>query len=50
MAITTRTEFKEYCLRRLGEGVLQINVSDEQIEDRIDDAIQLFQEVHIDGY
>ena len=50
MAITTREQFKQYCLRRISDGVLQINVSDAQVEDRIDDAIQLFQEVHIDGY
>jgi hypothetical protein len=40
--ISTRTQFIDYCLRRLGHPVIEINVDDEQIEDRIDDAIQLF--------
>ena len=46
---TTRAELKEYCLRRLGKPVLEINVDDDQIDDLIDDAIQLFQERHFDG-
>lgn len=50
MAIATRDQFKEYCLRRLGKDVLEINVSDAQVEDRIDDAIQMWQEMHLDGY
>jgi hypothetical protein len=40
--ITTRAEFKNYCLRRLGWPVIQINVDDDQVEDRIDDALQFF--------
>ena len=35
----SRSEFKQYCLRQLGAPVLEINVADEQCEDRIDDAI-----------
>lgn len=50
MAIADRTAFKEYCLRRLGDGVIEINVSDAQVEDRIDDAIQMWQEMHNDGF
>jgi hypothetical protein len=46
---TNRQEFIEYCLRRLGAPVLEINVAQEQVEDRIDDAIQHFQERHFDG-
>ena len=46
---TTRTEFKEYCLRKLGKPVIEINVDDDQVEDRIDDALQYFQEYHFDG-
>jgi hypothetical protein len=46
---TTREEFKEYCLRKLGKGVLQINVSDEQVEDRIDEALLYFHDYHFDG-
>ena len=38
--ITTRTQFKEYCLRRLGFPVIEINVDEDQIQDRIDDALQ----------
>ena len=45
----SRSEFKEYCLRQLGAPVLEINVADEQCEDRIDDAIQYFHERHFDG-
>ena len=48
-SITNRIEFKDYCLRRLGAPVLEINVSHEQIEDAIDDGIQLYQERHFDG-
>ena len=47
--ITTREDFKHYCLRRLGWPTIQINVDDEQIEDRIDDAIQYWQDYHFDG-
>ena len=39
MAITNRTQFKDYCLRRLGFPVIELNLDDDQIEDRIDDAI-----------
>lgn len=45
----TRTALKEYCLRKLGKPVLDINVADEQIEDCIDDALQVFQEFHSDA-
>ena len=50
MAIpTSRTTFKEYCLRNLGKGVIDINVSDDQAEDRIDEALQYFAQYHYDG-
>jgi hypothetical protein len=45
----TRTEFKQYCLRRLGWPVIDINVDDDQVDDRIDDALQFFQDYHFDG-
>ena len=48
-AITSRQEFKDYCLRRLGFPVIDINVDDDQVEDRIDDAIQFFIDRHTDG-
>jgi hypothetical protein len=44
-----RETFKEYCLRKLGAPVIEINVSDEQIEDRIDEAISFFRDYHYDG-
>ena len=50
MAIpTTRQQFKDYCLRRLGAPVIQINVDDDQVDDRIDDALQFFYDYHFDG-
>ena len=47
--ITTRAQFKDYCLRRLGHPVIQINVDDDQVEDRIDDALAFFNDYHYDG-
>lgn len=49
MKIKTRKDLIEYCLRNLGKPVIEINVSCEQIEDRIDDAIQRFEEEYHDG-
>jgi hypothetical protein len=46
---TSRDEFKEYTLRALGKPVLQINVDDSQVEDRIDEAIYLYQQFHMDA-
>lgn len=46
---TTRTEFKEYCLRALGKPVIDINVADEQAEDRIDQALRFYWDYHFDG-
>lgn len=46
---TTRLEFKQYCLRKLGWPALKINVTDEQVEDRIDEAISYWQDYHYDG-
>ena len=46
---STRTELKDYCLRRLGHPVLEVNVDDDQVEDLIDDAMQYFHERHYDG-
>lgn len=47
--ITTRQELKDYCLRRLGYPVIEINIDDSQLEDRLDDALLLFSEMHYDG-
>jgi len=46
---TSRTELKDYCLRKLGFPVIDINVDDDQLEDRIDDALQHFSNYHFDG-
>lgn len=46
---TTRNEFKEYCLRKLGKGQISIELTDDQAEDRIDDALQIWNEQHMDG-
>lgn len=46
---STRQELIDYCLRKLGAPVLEINVDDDQIDDLVDDAIQYFQERHFDG-
>ena len=46
---TTRQEFKDYCLRQLGFPVIDINVDDDQVDDRIDEALQYFRDYHFDG-
>lgn len=45
----SKASFKEYIKRRLGAPVLEINVDDDQFDDRIDEAMQYFQEYHYDG-
>jgi hypothetical protein len=45
----SRQQLIDYCKRKLGYPVLEINVADEQIDDLVDDAIQYFQERHFDG-
>lgn len=45
----TRQQLKDYALRRLGDPVIEINVDDSQVEDRLDDALQFFAEYHFDG-
>jgi hypothetical protein len=47
--VSTRDLFKSYCLRRLGFPVIEINVDDDQVEDRIDDALQYWQDYHFDA-
>ena len=46
---TTRAQFKEYCLRKLGKPVLEINVDDDQVEDRIDESLKYYWDYHFDG-
>jgi hypothetical protein len=47
--ISSRQELKEYCLRKLGAPVINIEIDDTQMDDRLDDAIQTFHEQHYDG-
>lgn len=49
MAISTRQGLIDYSLRRLGFPVIEINVDEDQISDRVDDALQMWQEYHFDG-
>ena len=50
MAIpSTKATLKTYCLRALGYGVIDINVSDDQVDDRLDEALQYFAQYHYDG-
>jgi hypothetical protein len=46
---TSRSEFKAYCLRKLGAPVIEINVEDDQVEDRIDEALKYYWDYHFDG-
>jgi hypothetical protein len=46
---SSRAQLKEYCLRKLGKPVIEINVDDDQIEDLIDDTLQLYRERSYDG-
>ena len=47
--VTNRQSLIEYCLRRLGFPVIEINVDEDQINDRIDDAFQYWQDYHFDA-
>ena len=46
---TSRATLIEYCKRRLGDPVIEINVDDDQVEDRVDEALQYYQEYHSDA-
>jgi len=45
----TRENLKQYALRALGKPVIEINADDDQLEDRIDEALQFYQQYHYDG-
>lgn len=47
--IQTREDFIDYCLRRLGHPVVEVNVEDQQLEDRVNDALQRFLEYSGEG-
>src|SRR6188508_1419703 len=50
MAIpTNKAEFKEFCLRALGKPVIEINCSQEQIDDRVDVALRKFTDFHFEA-
>lgn len=49
MAVATREQLKQYALRALGSPVLEINVDDTQLEDRIDEALDYFRLYHYEG-
>ena len=49
MAVNSREELIEYCLRKLGSPVIEINVDPDQIEDRIDEALEYYQVYHSDA-
>jgi hypothetical protein len=46
---TSRALFKEWCLKKLGKPVITINVSDDQVDDRIDEALKYYYDYHFDG-
>jgi hypothetical protein len=46
---TSRDTLIEYCLRRLGAPVLEINVDPDQIDDKVDDALQTYRRFHSEG-
>ena len=49
MATTSREDLKNYCLRALGEPVVEINVDEDQLEDRLDEAIEYWHMYHPEG-
>lgn len=46
---TSKTQFKEWCLRKLGKPVIEINVDQDQVDDRIEEALQFYYDYHFDG-
>ena len=46
---SSRQQLIDYCFRKLGAPVLEINVDDDQVDDLVDDAVQFFNERHFDG-
>lgn len=49
MATTSREQLKQYCLRALGHPVVEINADDDQLEDRMDEALEYWRQYHSDG-
>ena len=48
-SVTSRQGLVDYCLRRLGQPVIEINIDEDQLEERVDDALEFFKEYHFDG-
>ena len=46
---SSRQDLIDYCFRKLGAPVIEINVDDDQVQDRVDEAIQFYQEYHPDA-
>ena len=49
MAVSSREGLKQYCLRALGAPVVEINVDEDQLEDRIDEALEYWNLYHYEG-
>jgi hypothetical protein len=49
MPTTTRQQLIDYCLRQLGEPVVEVNVDPQQVEDRVDEAMEYFRLYHYEG-
>jgi hypothetical protein len=49
MAVASRDQLKQYCLRALGHPVVEINADDDQLEDRLDEALEYWRQYHPDG-
>ena len=45
----SRSTLIDYCMRSLGAPVVEINVDEDQVEDRIDEALQFYQHYHADA-
>ena len=45
----SRQQLIDFCLRRLGEPVIEVNVDENQIQDKVDDVLQVYQEYHSDA-
>lgn len=46
---TNRDEFKQHCLRELGKPVIEINIDEDQMDDRVDEALKFYYDYHFDG-
>ena len=49
MAVTSKDQLKQYALRALGSPVVEINVDDDQLEDRMEEALEYWRQYHPDG-